>query len=251
MTWWDNAPGTLNIYEFHVDWETPLDSTFTGPTAIPTADWIIPCGFAPCVPQLDSAELLDTLSDRLMNRMAYRNFGTHESLVTNFTVGTAGGETGIRWFELRNPEAGPSSTRQGPTPPIPISGGWPPSPRTARATWRSATASLRARFILRSRSRDDSRAIRSATMGGEDIFLEGTGSQINTSNRWGDYSSMSVDPVGRLHVLVHARVLREHGGLRLQDARRSFKFPGCTAGPTGTLEGTVTDGTNPIEGASR
>jgi hypothetical protein len=29
------APGTLNLYKFHVDFTTPANSTFTGPTAIP------------------------------------------------------------------------------------------------------------------------------------------------------------------------------------------------------------------------
>ena len=35
-----------------------------------------------------------------MFRLAYRNFGDHESLVGNFTV-SSGGVAGIRWFELR------------------------------------------------------------------------------------------------------------------------------------------------------
>ena len=41
-----------------------------------------------CVPELGSDVLnyLDNLADRLMFRLAYRNFGDHESLVGNFTV---------------------------------------------------------------------------------------------------------------------------------------------------------------------
>ncbi len=41
-----------------------------------------------------------------MFRLAYRNFGDHESVVGNYTV-SAGGVAGIRWFELRNVTAGP------------------------------------------------------------------------------------------------------------------------------------------------
>ena len=39
-----------------------------------------------------------------MHRFAYRNFGSHQTLVGNFTVGGGNGEVGaaIRWFELRN-----------------------------------------------------------------------------------------------------------------------------------------------------
>ena len=40
-----------------------------------------------------------------MFRLAYRNFGDHESVVGNYTV-NASGVAGIRWFELRNVSAG-------------------------------------------------------------------------------------------------------------------------------------------------
>ncbi len=46
-----------------------------------------------------------------MFRLAYRNFGTHESVVGNYTV-SAGGVAGIRWFELRNVTAGPVTAFQ-------------------------------------------------------------------------------------------------------------------------------------------
>ena len=44
-----------------------------------------------------------------MYRFAYRNFGTHESLVVNQAVKVGTNKptirTGIRWYELRNPVA--------------------------------------------------------------------------------------------------------------------------------------------------
>ena len=46
-----------------------------------------------------------------MFRLAYRNFGDHESLVGNFTV-RANNIAGIRWFELRGVTAGPVTTFQ-------------------------------------------------------------------------------------------------------------------------------------------
>src|SRR6185295_17824871 len=48
---------------------------------------------------------------RLMFRLAYRNFGTHESLVGTYTV-SAGTVAGIRWFELRNVTNGPVTVAQ-------------------------------------------------------------------------------------------------------------------------------------------
>ena len=46
-----------------------------------------------------------------MFRLAYRNFGDHESLVGNFTV-SPNNVGGIRWFELRGVTAGPVTTFQ-------------------------------------------------------------------------------------------------------------------------------------------
>ena len=56
---------------------------------------------------------MDSLGDRLMFRLAYRNFGDHESLVGNFTVNVpTPTHAGVRWFELRGVTAGPVATFQ-------------------------------------------------------------------------------------------------------------------------------------------
>ena len=49
----------------------------------------------------------------MMYRLAYRNFGTHESLVVNHSVDIGTGQTGIRWYELRNPGTTPTVFQQG------------------------------------------------------------------------------------------------------------------------------------------
>ncbi len=59
-----------------------------------------------CVPQSGTTTRLDAIGDRLMFRLAYRNFGTHESVVGNYTV-SSGGVAGVRWFEIRNVTNGP------------------------------------------------------------------------------------------------------------------------------------------------
>ena len=46
-----------------------------------------------------------------MFRLAYRNFGTHEAVVGNYTV-SSGSVAGIRWFELRNVTNGPVTVAQ-------------------------------------------------------------------------------------------------------------------------------------------
>ena len=58
------------------------------------------CSFTPCVPQPGTAQRLDTLDDRLMYRMAYRNFGSHQEIVVNHTVDVGSDRAGIRWYDL-------------------------------------------------------------------------------------------------------------------------------------------------------
>ena len=79
-------PGTYRVYHFHVGFAIPANSTLT-------LIRLVACGglrvstLRPCVPQLGCpGTSLDNLADRLMFRLAYRNFGDHESLVGNFTV---------------------------------------------------------------------------------------------------------------------------------------------------------------------
>ena len=42
-----------------------------------------------------------------MHRLAYRNFGTHQSLVTNQSVEASTNMAGIRWWEIRSPNSAP------------------------------------------------------------------------------------------------------------------------------------------------
>src|SRR5258708_14588874 len=91
---------SLNLFKFHVDFATPGNSTFTGPTSIPVAAFTPLCGGGRnCVPQSGTSTKLDSLADRLMYRLAYRNFGDHESLVVNHAV-AANASSGVPWSEI-------------------------------------------------------------------------------------------------------------------------------------------------------
>ncbi len=185
--------GTYRVYHFHVDFATPANSTFTLFGSSPTA------GFTQLftsVPQL-GGEGLGNLADRLMYRLAYRNFGTHESLVGNFTV-RANNIAAVRWFELRGVTAGPVTTFQDSTY----------QPDTAIWRWMGSAAmdkfgnmalgySASSSGIhpqIRYTGRLGTDPINMMTQG-EGHIHDGTGSQISTSGRWGDYSDMTVDPV--------------------------------------------------------
>ena len=57
-----------------------------------------------CVPSA-GPQGYDGLADRIMNRVVYRNFGTYEAIVLNYTVdanvGLGSPRSGLRWYELR------------------------------------------------------------------------------------------------------------------------------------------------------
>ena len=66
---------------------------------------------------------------------------------------------------------------------------------------------------------------------GEGTIINGTGVQTTTNSRWGDYTSMNVDPIGRLHLLVRQRVLHGWPGRPARPAGwqtriGAFKLPG-------------------------
>ena len=97
----------LNFFRFHVDFRNPANSTFRGPTLVPVAPYSEICARAitvSCIPQPSPGEKVDGLADRVMFRLAYPNFGDHESLVVNHTV-KGRPLAGVRWYEIRNPSA--------------------------------------------------------------------------------------------------------------------------------------------------
>ncbi|HEY2713566.1 MAG TPA: hypothetical protein VGI60_13710 [Chthoniobacterales bacterium] len=190
---------TYRVYHFHVDFAIPTNSTFTLFGTSPAAAWTQLCPFTrACVPEQgqSSANWVDGIGDRLMFRLAYRNMGDHESLVGNFTV-NASGVAGIRWFELRGITNGPVSTFQ-------------ESTYSPDSTWRwmgsiamdnqgnmalgysASSSSIFPQVRVTGRLASD--PINTMTLG-ETHLVDGAGAQTDTSNRWGDYSAMSVDPV--------------------------------------------------------
>ncbi len=102
----------LNLFKFSVNFATPSSSTFTGPTVIPVTAFTPVCNGGTCITQPGTTNTLDSLADRLMYRLAYRNFGSHESLVVNHSV-AAGTSGGVRWYEIQNPNGTPVVAQQG------------------------------------------------------------------------------------------------------------------------------------------
>jgi|GEM_PF-1067433 len=93
----------LYAYTFHVDWDDPSKSTFTGPQEIAVSPYHFLCDgqLTQCVPQPASTTRLDSQGDKIMHRMVYRNHGGIESLVLLHSIDTQVGAGGERWYELR------------------------------------------------------------------------------------------------------------------------------------------------------
>ncbi len=56
-----NTTTSLAFWKFHVDWTTPANSTFTGPSSIAVASYAQACGGGTCIPQSGTSNQLDSL----------------------------------------------------------------------------------------------------------------------------------------------------------------------------------------------
>ncbi len=218
----------LEVYNFHVDWGVPGNSTFTlGNTLTPNAFDSNMCGFSRnCIPQPGTAVGIDTLANRPMWRLQYRNFGTYQAMVVNQTVDVDGADhAGIRWYELRNTGAGWSIFQQGDHSPDAshrFMGSMAMDKRGDMALGYSVSSgSVFPSLRYAGRLASDPVGTLPQT---EAVIVNGTGSQT-TSNRWGDYSQMSVDPVDDCTFWFTGEYATAAGSFRTQIA--SFRFPAC------------------------
>ena len=202
-TYWPSIgfPGAdrLEVWEYHVDFDTPANSSFVHTASLPTEpfDYTV-CGFFnfSCVPQPDGGELVDAVSEWPMWRCPYRNFGSYEVLVGNFAVDVdATDHAGIKWFELRKTGGGSWYIHQeglhAPDADHRWMGSIAMNGSGAIALGYSVTGetvfpSIRFAYRL---AGDPLGTLRE-----EVDLISGGGVQLSGFNRWGDYSSMNVDP---------------------------------------------------------
>src|SRR5882762_6577127 len=221
-----NNLGSLDLWKFHVDFTAPANSTLTGPAILAVSPFNEACGGGTCVPQSGTSQQLDSLADRVMYRLAYRNFGSHESLVVNHSI-TAGSVVGVRWYEIQSPAANPVVFQSGTFAPD-SSYRWMGSIAMDKAGnialgYSVSSSSLHPAIRYTGRVPGDPLG----TMETETSIIEGPGSQTNFLHRWGDYSSMSVDPVDDCTFWYSSEYLPSDGSFNWRTRIASFKFPGC------------------------
>ena len=219
----------LELWKFHVDWQTPSHSKLSGPTSIAVATFSQACGGGVCIPQpqTGTSSLLDSLGDRLMHRLAYRNFGSHESLVATHSVNPpTNAWSGIRWYEVRSPGGAPTVYQQGTFSPDQQSR-WMASIAMDKDNDIAVGYSVSSDLVnpaIRYAGRLASDAL--GTLETETNVVIGDGVQTVT-DRWGDYSGMSVDPADDCTFWYTNQYLPKTGNSNWATYITSFKFPSC------------------------
>jgi hypothetical protein len=222
----------LQFWRFSVNW-TAGTGTLSGPTNIAgVAAFSRTCGGGTCIPQPGTTQQLDSLADRLMYRLSYRNLGTREALVINHSVASGGG-SGIRWYELQN-VAGQTMASAIPT--VRQQGTFAPSSdfRWMGSAAMDKTGGIAVGYNISSSTVKPS--IRYAyrgpldplgTLGNETSVVAGPGVQTPTLARWGDYSTISVDPVDGCQMVFTGEYIPANGNFNWTTYIHSFKLSTC------------------------
>src|SRR5690349_2954294 len=223
----------VNFWRFAVNWGTGT-GTLTGPTAVAgVAAFSRACGGGTCIPQPGTTNQLDSLADRLMYRLSYRNLGTREALVINHSV-TSGSGVGVRWYELTN-AAG--QTLASAPPVVRQQGTFAP---TNDFRWMGSAAMDKTGGIAVGYNISNASSIVPSiryayrgpadplgTLGNETTILVGSGIQTATLSRWGDYSTISVDPVDGCTMVFTSQFQPANGNFNWATYIHSFKLSTC------------------------
>jgi hypothetical protein len=228
---------TVDVWKFHVDWTTPANSTFTGPTnSLTGSSWAQPPDGVPAKNGND----LDTLGIRLMAQNQYSNIGGVESLWTSHTIaGSDPTQAAVRWYQVPVTGGTVGAALQASTYNPDSNNRFMPSVAVDRLgdmaigySVSSATVFPSIRYAGRLAG-DPANTITQT----ETSLIDGTGAQTGNCGgtpceRWGDYSAMTLDPNGCTFWYTNEYYL----DLSLNQHTRigSFRYPGCTDAPPPT-----------------
>jgi hypothetical protein len=239
----------LNIWDLVVKWHSTPTASLTLKTQLPVAsfDSVFPCGVVPgslppssrdCLPQpgiTDGSQYLDILSYRQRPtwRLAYRNFKNYETLVTNQSVEALPGVAGVRWYEIRRTNGSYSLYQQGTYAPNDGVHRWMGSAAQDKkgniALGYSVVNGTTVFPGIRYTGRLAGDPLGQMTLG-EGVIINGSGVQTNTNSRWGDYTSLTVDPNDDCtfwYVNEYYQTTQPPPDRNWQTRIASFKLPGC------------------------
>ncbi len=243
--WAGTGSAIMHIFAFHTDWVNPGNTSFN------VADQLMVAPFnntlcadsrQRCIDQPSRPLSVEAIPDRLMMHAWYRNTGDHEVIVVNHTVNANGlGKAGIRWYEVRKDLPNPAAWsiyQQGTYAPD-GSHRWMGSIAMDHVgnialgySVSSSTVWPSVRYTLRTPGDP------LGTFGTEQSLVEG-GSSFG-GFRWGDYSSMTLDPLDDC-TFWYTQEYVPLGTTTWHTRFGSFKSPNCFKGPSGKLKGKLTE----------
>jgi hypothetical protein len=219
----------IYFYKVHVDWSDPAKTTVSTPQKIAVAPYHYLCDgqLSNCVSQPGTERRLDSQGDKLMQRLVYRNFGDHESILAEHSVATAVHGGGVRWYEFRlNQQRDPVLYQQSTYAP----GGF--------YRWLASMAMDRKGDIgigysfggdpnytgqrFAARTANDSKGQLTFH---ESVLAEGHASQTG-SLRWEDYTTVTIDPSDDCTFWFVGNYLK-NGAASSTTRIGSFMVPGC------------------------
>ncbi len=232
----DNFNPESHVYEyvFTVNFKKPSKSTLAGtngtmPISVPGFN--LGCGgFGACIQQPPPGDVLDSLGDRLMYRLARFDDGTNEHFLVTHSVNNTTA-VAARWYEFRAPSGSTSLTlfQSGQTP------------DDGEYRWMGSVAYDKTGDIALGYSRSSSASgdypsiyysgqtagDPAGTTESEALIKQGSGSQTDTDSRWGDYSSMALDGADFCTFWYAQEYYPATGSFAWATWLASVKFPNC------------------------
>ena len=229
-------------YALTGSWPNPT-ATFTGPFNVTVNTfleglWTTKSGniTMSLVPQRGTTTRLDTLGDRLMMQLQYRNIGGVESLWATHTVGVPVGSstvTGIRWYQFNVSGGSFTVAQQGDYAPNDGLWRWMPSLAV------DSKGDMGIGYSVSSSTTYPSIRAAGRLVGdpagqlpqGEAVLVNGGGSQTRALltgpiTRWGDYSALTIDPADDC-TFWYTNEYYKTSGTHWSTRIGSKKFPSC------------------------
>jgi len=231
-------PGDTHVYEYvftvNLKKGTATLAGVNGSMPISVPAFSLACdGFSACIPQPSAgSDVLDSLGDRLMYRLArlVDSGGTQHFLVTH-SVNDASNAVGARWYEF-TASSGSTSLSLAQSSQTPADGHY---------RWMGSVAMDKVGDIALGYSRSSAASgdypsiyYSGQTAGdppgtteSEALILQGGGSQLNTADRWGDYSSIALDGADGCTFWYTTEYYPFDGSFQWYTHIASLKFPNC------------------------
>jgi S-layer family protein len=263
------AAGTVEnqvfAWRFHVDFNTPANSTFgVGASHTPNGTITVnnfvdafTSSTSNIIPQTPGAPMLDALGDRLMYPVVYQNLSGSESLWASHTVNNnenGTGPTAIRWYQFNvTGSTIPATPVQQQTFNNSADGLWRWMPSIAvdsqgNTSIGYSVSSFTMDPAIRYAGRLGSDPLNSLSQGEAELIAAG-GHQADGSGRWGDYSALSIDPSDNCTFWHTNEYYSTTSGRGWNTRIGSFKFNSCGQSCP-TVTGTVSGGGTVCSGSS-